>query len=58
MRPQRSTGSVSTGAARSDASRTAECSTAAQRTTAPGLARVAPQTAALIASLPLEVKTT
>ena len=35
-----------------------ECSTAAQSTAAPGRARVAPQTAALAASVPPEVKTT
>ena len=53
-----STASTSIGAARAEASRTAECSTAAQSTGAPGAARVAPQTAALIASVPPEVKTT
>ena len=44
--------------ARAEASRTAECSTAAQSTGAPGAARVAPQTAALMASVAPEVKTT
>ncbi len=51
-------GSVSTGAERAEASRTAECSTAAQSTGAPGQARQAPHTAALIASVAPDVKTT
>ena len=45
-------------AGRADASRTAECSTPASRRPDPGPARVAPQTAALIASVPPEVNTT
>ena len=52
-----STATATTGAARAEASRTAECSTAEQ-TTGPGSARVAPHTAALMASVPPEVNTT
>ena len=57
-RPAPSTAIDSVGAARAEASRTAECSTSAQSTGAPGWARVAPQTAALIDSVAPEVKTT
>ena len=46
-----------TGPDRSEASRTAECSTAEQAT-GPGSARVAPHTAVLTASVPPEVNTT
>ena len=56
--PHRPPRASSVGASRADASRTAECSTAAQSTGAPGAARVAPQTAALMASVAPEVKTT
>ena len=54
-RPRRSSRPARLGP---DASRTAECSTAAQSTAPPGTALVAPQTAALIASVAPEVKTT
>ena len=57
-RPVPSTRRSSTDATRAEASLTAECSTAAHRTGAPGAARVAPHTAALIDSVPPEVKTT
>ena len=46
-----------TGPDRAEASRTAECSTAEQAT-GPGSARPTPHTAALMASVPPEVKTT
>ncbi len=49
--PMRPPGAPRWGRARAEASRTAECSTAAQSTGAPGAARVAPQTAALMASV-------
>ena len=52
IRPERSTGSSSTGPARAAASRTAECSTAAATIGRPGAADAAPNTAALIASVP------
>jgi hypothetical protein len=57
MQPWESTGIATTGADRAEASRTAECSTAAHRT-GPGRDRVTPQTAALADSVAPEVNTT
>ena len=54
--PTLSTATPTTGAARAEESRTAECSTDEQ-TTGPPPPVVAPQTAALTASVPPEVKT-
>ncbi len=56
-RPSPSTAIGTTGPARADASRTAECSTSEQAM-GPGSEAVTPQTAALIDSVPPEVNTT